>query len=107
MNNMLLSFACTLILSLSTMQGYAQPLQPTDLASTEPVQKSGLTAKTVFVSKTGDRKKDSAAAITAMHEKMGQEGWTVIDVDIYIEDGDQWGFFVTYVKHEKEWLATD
>ncbi len=97
--------ASSLIFAFSGL--HAQPLQPTDINSATPVQSTGLTAKTVFVGKKGNRKEDSAAAITAMHDKMGKQGWTVIDVDIYIEDGDQWGFFVTYVKQEKEWVATE
>jgi len=96
--------AASLILSASNL--IAQPLQPTDIGSGEPDLQPGLDAKTVFVPKTGNRKEDSAAAITAMHQKMAAQGWTVIDVDTYIENGDQWGFFITYVKQEHEWNAT-
>jgi len=97
--------ASSLIFSFSGL--HAQPLQPTDLGSASPSQNIGLAAKTVFVAKTGDRKGDSAAAITAMHEKMGAQGWTVIDVDVYIENGDQWGFFITYIQQEQDWVATE
>lgn len=105
MKKVIVILASSLVLSLSGL--HAQPLQPTDLGSASPTQNIGLAAKTVFVPKTGDRKGDSAAAITAMHEKMGAQGWTVIDVEVYIENGDQWGFFITYIQHEQDWIATE
>lgn len=107
MNRTLTLLSISLIFALSTLPVQAQPLQPTDLASAQPVQKAGLPAITVFVPKTGNRKEDSAKAVTAMHNKMGKQGWTVIGVDTYIENGDQWGFFITYVKQKQDWAATD
>lgn len=105
MKNNLAMLVSSLVFAFSGL--HAQSLQPTDLGSALPTQNIGLTAKTVFVAKAGDRKGDSAAAITAMHEKMGAQGWTVIDVDIYVENGDQWGFFITYIQQEQDWVATD
>ena len=103
MNKKISLLACTLVFSLSATLAHAQPLQPTDLGSAEPTQQTGLPAITVFVSRAGDRQGDSAAQITAMHEKMASQGWTVIDVDVYAERG----FFITYVQHKQEWTATE
>lgn len=103
MNKKISLLACTLVFSLSATLAHAQPLQPTDLARTEPTQQTGLPAITVFVSRAGNSQDDSAAQITAMHEKMGSQGWTVIDVEAY----DKRGFFITYVQHKQKWSATD
>ena len=45
----------------------------------------------------GGRKKKAAARMTELHREFFAKGWTVIDVDPYIENGDLQGFFITYV----------
>ena len=44
------------------------------------------------------RQERAAERITEIHETYFQKGWTVIDVDPYVEDGDLQGFFITYVR---------
>lgn len=43
------------------------------------------------------RKRRAADKMTDLHKKHFAKGWTVIDVDPYIENGDLQGFFITYV----------
>jgi hypothetical protein len=59
----------------------------------------GKEGKTVFVDISGLGRKDHAAnKITELHQKMAKEGFTVIGVTPYTENGDLEGFFVTYTK---------
>lgn len=46
------------------------------------------------------RKHRAAKKMTALHKKHYDQGWTVVDVDPYIENGDLQGFFITYVGRE-------
>lgn len=43
------------------------------------------------------RKKRAAKRMTELHAEQFENGWRVIDVEPYIENGDLQGFFVTYV----------
>lgn len=46
----------------------------------------------------GHRKKGSATALTESHKKYRAAGYRLLDLDIYTENGDLKGFFVTYVR---------
>lgn len=64
-----------------------------------PVVAKGKEGKTVFVDISGFGRKDHAAKkMTEIHEEMRVEGFTVIDMTPYTENGDLEGFFVTYVR---------
>lgn len=39
----------------------------------------------------------AAKRMTELHQAYFAKGWTVVDVDPYIENGDLQGFFITYV----------
>jgi len=56
-------------------------------------------AKTVFhdVSRIG-RKDRAAANMSRRHEDMAKEGWRFADSEVYIENGDLEGLFITYVR---------
>lgn len=56
-------------------------------------------AMTVFhdVSRLG-RKDRAAANMTRRHEEMAMEGWRFADSEVYIENGDLEGIFITYVR---------
>lgn len=59
----------------------------------------GKDAKTVFMDVSALGKKDRAAKrMTKQHEKYAKEGWTVVNVAVYTDDGDLEGFYVTYVR---------
>jgi hypothetical protein len=64
-----------------------------------PAVSEGKEAKTLFVDISALGRKDHAAnKITELHDKMAKEGFTVIGLTPYTENGDLEGFFVTYVK---------
>ena len=64
-----------------------------------PKRCSEIIAQTVFVpDKTGSRQKGSAKALSESHDNAEAQGWNFEDLDVYIEDGDLQGFFVTYTK---------
>lgn len=44
----------------------------------------------------GGRTKGAARKLTEMHTQYHQRGYELLDVDLYVEDGDLEGFFVTY-----------
>lgn len=56
-------------------------------------------AITVFqdVSRFG-RKKRAAENMTKQHAEMALEGWRLADMEIYIENGDLEGFFLSYIR---------
>ncbi len=56
-------------------------------------------AWTVFVSDATMRRHDgSASRITESHRKAEQLGWAFKDLEVYIENGDLQGFFITYTR---------
>ena len=64
-----------------------------------PAKCPALQASTIFVSdKTGSRKKGSAERISDTHKTAEAQGWNFKDLEIYIEDGDLQGFFITYTR---------
>ncbi|AKS41978.1 hypothetical protein [Wenzhouxiangella marina] len=44
----------------------------------------------------------AAAAMTELHAEYYERGYTVIDVEPYVEDGDLKGFFITYVARDND-----
>ncbi len=64
-----------------------------------PAKCPALVASTIFVKdKTGSRKKGSAKKISETHKTAESQGWNFNDLEIYIEDGDLQGFFITYTR---------
>ena len=45
----------------------------------------------------GGRKEKAATRMTELHTEFFAKGWTVIDVEPYVENGDLQGFFITYI----------
>jgi hypothetical protein len=65
----------------------------------KPAKCPAIQASTIFVSdKTGSRKKGSAERISETHKTAESQGWDFDDLEIYIEDGDLQGFFITYTR---------
>jgi hypothetical protein len=54
------------------------------------------TIKTVFVSGHGES--SMADKVNKMHAEMAAKGWKFADLDIYTENSDMQGIFVTYVR---------
>lgn len=60
-----------------------------------------LSAVTIYVDISGFSRKNSAAQkLTKLHQIFAKEGYELISVDIYTENADLQGFFVSY-KREK------
>jgi hypothetical protein len=53
-------------------------------------------AKTVWVDGKGQG--SMADKASKSHAEMARDGWKFQDLDVYIEDGDMKGLFVTYVR---------
>jgi len=48
--------------------------------------------------KSGSHPKGSARKLSETHRTAQEQGWDFKDLEVYIEDGDLQGFFVTYVR---------
>ena len=84
--------------ALFSMTAYAQE-DDDDAHSPGPEKCPNLQASTVFVpDKTGSRQKGSANRISETHRTAQSQGWDFKDMEIYIEDGDLQGFFITYTR---------
>lgn len=60
-----------------------------------------LSAVTVYVDISGfSRKKRAAQKLTKLHQMFAKEGYELISVEVYTENADLQGFFVSY-RHEK------
>ncbi|MCL4779853.1 MAG: hypothetical protein KJ049_06655 [Gammaproteobacteria bacterium] len=57
---------------------------------------SQATAITVWVN--GKGQSSMAEDVTEKHAEMAKQGWKFKDLEVYTEDGDMEGMFVTYVR---------
>lgn len=55
-------------------------------------------AKTRTVWVDGKGQKGMADKVNKLHTQMNAEGWTFADLEVYEENGDMEGLFVTYVR---------
>jgi hypothetical protein len=95
MRNILIGFAALAFLSATV---YAQD-DDDDASSPGPKRCPRLQASTVFVpDKSGSRQKGSAERLSETHRTAQDQGWDFEDLEVYIEDGDLQGFFVTYTR---------
>jgi hypothetical protein len=86
-----------LALGLAAPTGYAADDEDADSAKPKPCP--ATQASTVFVpDKAGNRQKGSAEKLREAHTNAQNQGWEFKDLEIYIEDGDLQGFFVTYTR---------
>lgn len=70
-----------------------------DAATAGPKKCPNIQASTVFVAdKTGSRHKGTAEKISKTHKTAESQGWDFDDLEIYIENGDLQGFFITYTR---------
>jgi hypothetical protein len=58
--------------------------------------KTPATAKTVWVDGSGES--SMADKVNKLHADMASKGWTFASLEVYTEDGDMQGLFVTYVR---------
>lgn len=57
---------------------------------------ANATARTVWVD--GKGQKSMADKANKMHAEMAAQGWRFEGMDVYTEDGDMKGLFITYVR---------
>lgn len=88
------------LLAMALMSSAAIAQEDDDDAATPGPKRCPETqASTVFVAdKSGSRQKGSASRLSETHKTAQDQGWDFKDLEIYIEDGDLQGFFVTYVR---------
>jgi hypothetical protein len=88
------------IIGLAALALFSTTVQAKEKEEAEkPKQCSEIIAHTIFVAdKSGSRQKGSAEALSATHDNAESQGWNFADLEVYIEDGDLQGFFVTYTK---------
>jgi D-alanyl-D-alanine dipeptidase len=59
-----------------------------------------LSAITVYMDISGfSRKNKAAQKLTKLHQMYAKEGYELISVEIYTENADLQGFFVSYKRH--------
>ena len=94
---MKLVITCMLALSMVPAMGFAQESEATEPATEMP--KNCEEAITVFqdVSRVG-RKDGAAKNMTQRHEKMARTGWRFADMEVYTENGDLEGFYLSYTR---------
>lgn len=70
-----------------------------DASTPGPDKCPRVQASTVFVpDKATSRQKGSAKKLSETHKVAEAQGWNFDEMQIYIEDGDLQGFFVTYTR---------
>ena len=70
-----------------------------DASSPGPEKCPKLQASTLFVpDKSGSRQKGSAKKLSETHKVAEAQGWNFNEMQVYTEDGDLQGFFVTYTR---------
>ena len=95
MNRLLIVFLAAVLVAPSA---FAQK-DDDDASTPGPAACPELQASTIFVpDKSGSRQKGSAKRLTETHRTAEEQGWKFSDLEVYIEDGDLQGFFVTYVR---------
>jgi hypothetical protein len=57
---------------------------------------AAATIRTVFVS--GKGQSSFADKVNETHAEMAAKGWKFADLDIYVEDGDMQGAFISYTR---------
>lgn len=65
-------------------------------AQDSPPDASAAKTRTVWVD--GKGQKGMADKVNKLHAQMNAEGWAFADLEVYEENGDMEGLFVTYVR---------
>ena len=85
--------------SLLLVNGVAFAQEDDDASTPGSDKCPQLQASTIFVpDKTGSRQKGSAKKISETHDVAEAQGWNYNDLQVYTEDGDLQGFFITYTR---------
>ena len=79
-----------------------------DASTPGPEKCPKIQASTIFVAdKTGARHDGSAKKISKAHDTAEAQGWNFKDLEIYTENSDLQGFFITYTREHPCNLETE
>ncbi|MBA3486385.1 MAG: hypothetical protein H0T88_04205 [Lysobacter sp.] len=88
---------CATVSFAAALPVHAGLLKKSPDAVAEQAAQSRMQAVTIWVGASwGFRTQGSANALNRSHEAFAAQGYRVLSVDPYIENGDLQGFFVTY-----------
>jgi hypothetical protein len=91
------SIVISIVFCFSGLPAWAQ--DDDDASTPGPEKCPKIQASTIFVDdKSGSRKDGSAKRISETHDSAEAQGWNYSDLQVYIEDGDLQGFFITYTR---------
>lgn len=90
---------CAIVALFAALPVHAGLLKKSPETVAGQAAQSGMQAVTIWVGASwGFRTQGSANALNRSHEAFAAQGYRVLSVDPYIENGDLQGFFVTYQK---------
>jgi len=90
------SLGCILLVCGSLVAGWLFAGESTEKQADLNIQET----KTVFMDVASmNRRKGAAKNLTKLYAKEAEQGWRVIDLELYIEDNDLEGFFVTFARN--------
>ncbi len=88
-----------LALVIGLVLGLRQPTAGADQDTPPALAASGPAAQTVWIDVgPGSRKQRAARKLSESHQRQARQGWTFVDFEPYLENGDLEGFWVTYVR---------
>jgi hypothetical protein len=92
-------FPVTLVLTLMATKAFSQEPGDEELGEAAVPAANCEQAITVFQDVSGVGRKDRAAKnMTQRHAAMARDGWRFADMEVYTENGDLEGFYLTYVR---------
>ena len=81
------------------LPAHASLFEKSPQKSADEAQAANMAAVTIWVDASwGFRNQGAANALSKAHEAFARNGYKVVSVEPYIENGDLQGFFVTYQK---------
>lgn len=87
------------VLAFAVLAAPAQAFGKKPEVSAQEAATANLPAVTIWVDASwGFRNQGAASNLTRSHSAFAQQGYKVLSVEPYIENGDLQGFFVTYQK---------
>lgn len=91
----------TLFALLAALLAPAAALAKSFDKQAQQASEKGLSAVTIFVDATfGNRTAGAAKNLTEAHQAFVRRGYALIGVELYAENGDLVGFFVSYQRAE-------
>ena len=97
----IMSLALGYVLGVSQSDTLAQEIKIDDVDASQvpkdPIGPPGRKGVVVYVDVDFRATSESAQHMTKLHGAMAERGWTFVDFEAYVENGDLQGFWITYV----------